>query len=640
MQAPATGFAPRKGALLFLAVCLSATLVAAAPVVDVTQLQVVVWSDTGVLLDDADVTARDASGEFVKLDVMPDGTYLLPAVGPKTELLVDHPTLGGFNTDVPLTLDAAGVRVDVVFSGVDAAEIFSPNLITITNPSTGNGGPSNDDCANATPLGLGTIQTSTVGATVDVVPFCGTSVTAGGIWYEVTGTGNTMSISTCNQNGYDTKLSVFCGSCDDLTCIAGVDDTAGCAGFSTTVSWCSQAGATYYVLLHGFGTATGSTGLTLSDNGQSCTATVECIPPAATGACCYSDGSCDILTADECAASGGDYQGDDTGCTVGGTSTSTGSGALNTAIPDGLGTGIPGAAATHTINVGAGGTIDDVDIDLVVNHTWTGDLIVTVEHGGTTVTVIDRPGVPASTFGCSADNWNITLDDEAGSDIESQCLTNLAGSFSPNNPLSAFDGMDMSGDWTISITDNAGADTGSLVSWGVTTTGGGGPACEQPECHLVIGSGPGSDDFYASWHNFDTQIANIVDSYPVLMEDIPEFVLPAQQTTGRVTYPGQGALGQAGFGSVATGTPVAPIGSPEWMGSGSFSVQVLMWNPQVFPFLPEQYTPGLHVYLMADGTVRTVPFGTSVGGLEVTHEIDVNAAGQKVIRFPFTVPGF
>jgi acetyl-CoA acetyltransferase len=43
----------------------------------------------------------------------------------------------------------------------------------------------------------------------------------------------------------------------------------------------------------------------------------------------------------------------------------------------------------------------------------------------------------------------------------------------------------------------------------------------------------------------------------------------------------------------------------------------------VFPWLPEQSTPGLHVYLMADGTVRTVPFGTSVGGcsfmLHVRH---------------------
>ena len=30
---------------------------------------------------------------------------------------------------------------------------------------------------------------------------------------------------------------------------------------------------------------------------------------------------------------------------------------------------------------------------------------------------------------------------------------------------------------------------------------------------------------------------------------------------------------------------------------------------------------------------------TDVGGLEIWHEIDTNAAGQQVIRFPFLIPG-
>jgi spore coat protein A len=38
-------------------------------------------------------------------------------------------------------------------------------------------------------------------------------------------------------------------------------------------------------------------------------------PPAPAGACCLPDGSCDSLTAAECAAAGGTYQGDDTPCT-------------------------------------------------------------------------------------------------------------------------------------------------------------------------------------------------------------------------------------------------------------------------------------------------------------------------------------
>ena len=630
-------------------VALFASLATAAPAIDVSQLQVVIWSDTGAMVSDADVVARDASGEFVKLDAMPNGSYILGAVGVKSELLIGHATLGSFSADLPLVHDSGRIRLDVVFSGVDEAEVFSPNLLPPL-PSTGDGGaPSNDLCANAIPVAVGsTTAGSTSGASVDGVGTCGTSEgTGGGVWYTVTGTGTTMTATTCGAFfGYDTKISVFCGPCDALTCIAGNDDSCigGASGLLSTVNWCSQAGATYRILVHGFGSATGPFNLTVSAGTAPCTPTVNCIPPTPTGACCFEDGSCEELTREECEEEGGDYQGDDTDCTVGGGATAYDSGALNLAIADGLGTGIPGAATTHSINVPAGGTVADVDIDLTVNHTWTGDLIVTVSHGGTTVTIIDRPGVPASTFGCSADNWsNIILDDEAPTGIEGQCLTNLTGSYSPNNPLSAFDGLAVGGDWTISITDNAGADLGSLVSWSVHVDNGttGTPICPQPECHLVIGSGPGSDDFFASWHAFSqTQVEGIVDSYPVLLEDIPEFVLPAQQTTGRVTYPVPGALGQAGFGATSVGQP-GPVGdSPAWMASGSFAVQVLMWNPQVFPYLPEQSTPGLHVYLMADGTVRTVPFGTSVGGLDVWHEIDTNAAGQKVIRFPFSIPGF
>ena len=48
----------------------------------------------------------------------------------------------------------------------------------------------------------------------------------------------------------------------------------------------------------------------------------------------------------------------------------------------------------------------------------------------------------------------------------------------------------------------------------------------------------------------------------------------------------------------------------------------------------------LFVTIRADGSVLSAPYGRSVGGLQVWHELDTNAAGQKVIRFPFSIPGF
>jgi len=68
---------------------------------------------------------------------------------------------------------------------------------------------------------------------------------------------------------------------------------------------------------------------------------------------------------------------------------------------------------TATINVTRTAQIQHTKADLGLTHTWVGDVIVRLKHvdTGTTVTLIDRMDVPASTFGCSGDNLNIVLDD-------------------------------------------------------------------------------------------------------------------------------------------------------------------------------------------------------------------------------------
>jgi len=117
---------------------------------------------------------------------------------------------------------------------------------------------------------------ATTGATIDEPPSidCGTSVTAPGVWYTVVGTGNTMTAATCNDGNpgtgsanYDTKISVYCADCAVKECIGGVDDTAGCSGFSTQFSWPTNAGTIYKVLVHGFSSATGDFNLAILDDG-------------------------------------------------------------------------------------------------------------------------------------------------------------------------------------------------------------------------------------------------------------------------------------------------------------------------------------------------------------------------------------
>lgn len=114
---------------------------------------------------------------------------------------------------------------------------------------------------------------------------------------------------------------------------------------------------------------------------------------------------------------------------------------------------------------------DPASTTVGLSHSWIGDLIIKLTSpAGTTVTMIDRPGVPAlNSSGCNSNNLaQVTIDDDGGFPaIENQCGSDNnaafpSGTFSPNNPLSAFDGQSTAGNWTLNVSDNAGQDTGSI----------------------------------------------------------------------------------------------------------------------------------------------------------------------------------
>jgi hypothetical protein len=151
----------------------------------------------------------------------------------------------------------------------------------------GPGGPANDDCGNCEALSVpGSVSATTIGSQADPEAFlCTTSVTGPGVWYCVTGTGNTMTATTCNAgSGFDTKLHVYCGDCSGLICVAGNDDSCGAfSGLLSTVSWCSISGQEYRIFVHGFGGATGAFQLDVTDDGVACNTPVACAePPLAT----------------------------------------------------------------------------------------------------------------------------------------------------------------------------------------------------------------------------------------------------------------------------------------------------------------------------------------------------------------------
>jgi subtilisin-like proprotein convertase family protein len=139
--------------------------------------------------------------------------------------------------------------------------------------------------------------------------------------------------------------------------------------------------------------------------------------------------------------------------------------------------------AVSSITVSAAGAITDLNVGVVITHTWVGDLKVTLTHvsTGTTVVLVDRPGTtvlppPGSSvgdFGCSYNNVNATLDDEASVLVENLCRSTypaIYGSVRPNHPLSAFDGEDLGGTWRLTVTDGATLDNGYLESWSLHFT--------------------------------------------------------------------------------------------------------------------------------------------------------------------------
>ena len=117
-------------------------------------------------------------------------------------------------------------------------------------------------------------------ATLELTPVCDqVDQTAPGVWYKVMGTGRTIVADTLDWTDYDTKVSVFCGGCGGLLCVAANDDYHHPEVLGSTVSWCSKWGAVYHILVHGHGSETGNFALKLWDGGSCTPAPDACTPP-------------------------------------------------------------------------------------------------------------------------------------------------------------------------------------------------------------------------------------------------------------------------------------------------------------------------------------------------------------------------
>jgi subtilisin-like proprotein convertase family protein len=138
------------------------------------------------------------------------------------------------------------------------------------------------------------------------------------------------------------------------------------------------------------------------------------------------------------------------------------SGGVMVPIPD------SGPMADQFITVPDVGAVVDVNVKIRLNHTFDGDLVISiVSPNGTAVTLSNRRGSSGDNFGSGATDCTGTFtvfDDSAGTPIASGSAP-FAGSFKPDTVLSAINNSAANGTWTLKINDAASGDSGTLFCW-------------------------------------------------------------------------------------------------------------------------------------------------------------------------------
>jgi subtilisin-like proprotein convertase family protein len=168
------------------------------------------------------------------------------------------------------------------------------------------------------------------------------------------------------------------------------------------------------------------------------------------------------------------------------------------AIPD---NDLLGVADSEVVST-APGTILGTDVKVTsvcfaITHTYVGDLsVILTAPNGTQITLMDQPGVPASTFGCAGDDVNACVILGTGNEMENVCgnLPAISGSYTAANAtdLNAINiaGGSPNGTWTLSVTDAAAGDTGTVDSWSLTFDTGPSATWTQPASYTLCSAAP------------------------------------------------------------------------------------------------------------------------------------------------------
>ena len=149
--------------------------------------------------------------------------------------------------------------------------------------------------------------------------------------------------------------------------------------------------------------------------------------------------------------------------------------------------GLPGSAL--------GGDILLQSVCFQLNHTWIGDVVIRlVAPDGTVIELMDRPGNPASYYGCSGDNVDACVVPGIGNEMENVCgnAPAISGTFTAANgdDLGVLNNgvLNPNGQWKMEAADFVGGDGGAIASWTLTFVTGDGefdPATAGAGVHTI-----------------------------------------------------------------------------------------------------------------------------------------------------------
>jgi len=191
--------------------------------------------------------------------------------------------------------------------------------------------------------------------------------------------------------------------------------------------------------------------------------------------------------------------------------------------------------------------VQDIEVRLDIDHTWTGDLVIKLQSpDGTDVTLVERQG------GSKDDFRNTIFRADAETSI-TEGRPPYRGNFRAQGDLSKFNGKSAKGSWTLVIEDKATQDGGSLNRWALSlNTSLAAPTAFAIDVRFLGGLSPTQQAAFASAATRWAQvIKGDLPSVIIDGQEIDDILIDAQGIN--IDGPG-GVLGQAGPSHIRPGS--------------------------------------------------------------------------------------